>query len=297
MALRDQIGKETIKQAVKDAFVRSVTEVPSDVMEALTRAAETETSERGRRYLAILLENARRARAEKAVICLDTGVPTFFVRTPLDFPYRDSLRDAFDEALRELTEGEFPLRSVVVDPFSREDRGGNCAENIPLIHAEIDNGIDYMEITSYPKGSGSGIFGRVEMLPQTAGLAGVKRFVVDTVLRAGTKPCPPVIVGVGVGGPMEEVARLSTMASARPISQRHREPRIAALEKELYEALNLMGIGPMGTGGSTSVLAVNVEYSGTHRPWMPVAVNINCWPGRRAVCRVYRDGRVEPVQA
>lgn len=290
------ISKETLKAAIKDAWVRSLTEVPSDVVEALARAEQTEHSERGKQYLRILLENAKRSREGHTVICLDTGVPTFFLKTPLNFPLETDLREAADEALRELTEGEFPLRSVVVDPLTREDIGGNCAKNIPILHTEIDNRIDYFEITAYPKGSGSGIFGKVEMLPVTAGLDGVKRFVVDAVLNAGTKPCPPIIVGVGIGGPMEEVARLATAASARPISKRNGEARFAKLEQELCDALNLSGIGPMGTGGSTSVLAVNIEYSGTHRPWMPVAVNINCWPGRRAVCRIHRDGRLESVK-
>lgn len=291
------IPKEIIKCAVKDIWIRALTEVPRDVLAALERAEETETSSRGKQYLHILVENAKRSMADGTVICLDTGVPTFFVRTALNFPFQDDLRATFDEALRELTDGEFPLRSVVVDPFTREDAGGNCAKNIPLIHAELDNSIDYLELTAYPKGSGSGIFGRMQMFPSTVGIDGIKKFVVDTVLNAGTKPCPPIIVGVGVGGPMEEVTRLATVASARPISRRSEEPRVAQLEQELYDALNLSGIGPMGTGGSTSVLAVNIEYSGTHRPWMPVAVNINCWPGRRASCRIYRDGRVQTDRA
>ena len=290
------ITKETLKTAIKNAWVRSLTEVPTDVVAALESAEKTETSERGKQYLHILVENAKKSREDHTVICLDTGVPTFFIKTPLNFPLEADLREAFDEALRELTDGEFPLRSVVVDPLTRKDIGGNCAKNIPLIHTEIDNRIDYFEIIAYPKGSGSGIFGTIQMFPLTVGLDGVKRFVVDTVLNAGTKPCPPIIVGVGIGGPMEEVARLATVASARPISKRNEEERFAKLEQELCAALNLSGIGPMGTGGSTSVLAVNIEYSGTHRPWMPVAVNINCWPGRRAVCRVYRDGHIESVK-
>lgn len=289
------LSKEILKAAVKNVWVRSITEVPEDVLAALKEAEAHETTERGKRYLHILVENARKSEEDCSVICLDTGVPTFFVRTPLNFPLDCDIRETFDEALRELTDGEFPLRSVVVDPFTREDIGGNCAKNIPLIHAELDNSIDYMEITAYPKGSGSGIFGALQMLPSSAGLEGVKQFVVDTVLYAGSKPCPPVIVGVGVGGPMEETARLATVASARPIDRRNEEPRVAALECELKDALNMSGIGPMGTGGATSVLAVNIEYSGTHRPWMPVAVNINCWPGRRASCRIYRDGHIEPL--
>lgn len=289
------VNKELLKTAVKKTWVRSLTEIRPDVLEALMTARERETSERGRQYLDLLIKNAIMAKKNRTVICQDTGVPTFFIRTPLNFPYTDSVREAFDEALRELTKGEFPARPMVVNPFTREDRGDNTAANVPLIHAELDNSLDYMEVTAMPKGAGSGIWATLKMFPPSVGIAGVKKFVVDSVISAGSNPCPPLIVGVGVGGPLEEVARLATEASIRPVNMPHPEPEIAALEKELCDALNLSQIGPMGMGGDTTVLAVNIEYSGTHRPWMPVAVNINCWPGRRAACRIYRDGHVEEV--
>lgn len=289
------ISKETLKAAVKEVWIRSLTEVPPDVLEALVAARERESSPRGRANLDILIDNAKLARQNRIVICQDTGVPTFFIRTPLNFPYRENLREAFDAALHELTLGEFPMRPMVVHPVTRQDRGDNTAANVPLLHAEIDNGIEYMEIKAMPKGAGTGIWATLKMFPPIVGMEGVKKFVVDSVLSAGSNPCPPLIIGVGLGGPLEEVARLATEATARPISVRHHEPLIANLEKELLEALNMSQIGPMGMGGDTSVLAVNIEYSGTHRPWMPVAVNINCWPGRRASCRIYRDGRVAQV--
>ncbi len=289
------IGKDTLKSAVKTIWVRSLTEVQPDVLASLIAARDRESSPHGREYLDILIENARLAAKNCTVICQDTGVPTFFIRTPLSFPYRESVREAFDEALRELTQGEFLLRPMVVHPLTREDRGDNTAENIPLIHTELDNDIDYMEITAMPKGAGTGIWATLKMFAPNVGIEGVKKFVVDSVLQTGSNPCPPLIVGVGIGGPLEEVARLATMATVRSIDQRHPEPLFAALEEELCEALNMSQIGPMGMGGDTSVLAVNIEYSGTHRPWMPVAVNINCWPGRRATCRLYRDGRVEQI--
>ena len=290
------ISKEVLKQAVREVWTRSMTEVPPDILEALRAARTREHSDRGRSYLELLLQNAENAARDHSVICLDTGVPTFFVRTPLSFPFREDIRAAFDEAVREVSEGALHLRSVVVHPLTREDMGGNVARNIPLIHTELDNSIDYMEIKALPKGSGCGSWGTMEIFPSSAGIAGVKKFVVDSVLRAGSNPCPPTVVGVGIGGPMEEVTRLATAATGRPINRRHPEPDIAALEQELCEALNMSGIGPMGTGGSTSVLAVNIEYSGTHRPWMPVAVNINCWPGRKAVCRIFRDGSIQQMQ-
>ena len=292
-----EINKATLKSAIKEVWVRSLTEIQPDVIEALERAHANETNPRGKQYLDILIQNARKAGELRMVMCQDTGVPTFFLKTPLDFPYHDSIREAFDEALRELTQGEFPMRPMVVHPITRKDRGDNTALNVPLIHAELDNSIDYLEIKAMPKGAGCGTWSTLQIFPPTVGMAGVKKFVVDSVIRAGSNPCPPIIVGVGIGGPLEEVARLATEATARPINIRNSDPMVAELEQELLDALNMSQIGPMGVGGDTTALAVNIECSGTHRPWMPVAVNINCWPGRKATCRIYRDGRVEQIVA
>lgn len=289
------VNKEVLKSAVKAVWIRSLTDIPPDILNGLTAARDKESNPRGREYLDILIKNACMAKENGTVICQDTGVPTFFIKTSLGFPYTESLREAFDEALHELTLSEFPMRPMVVHPLTRADRCDNTAANVPLLHIELEEGLDYMEIKAMPKGAGSGIWGTLQFFPPAVGAAGIKKFVVDSVLRAGSNPCPPLIVGVGLGGPLEEVARLATVASARPIDQRHPEPEIAALEQELCDALNMSQIGPMGMGGDTTALAVNIEYSGTHKPWLPVAVNINCWPGRKATCRIYADGRVEQI--
>ena len=288
------VRKELLKNAVKTVLIRSNTEVSSDVTEALTEARAKETNPRGQKNLDILIENAKTAAKTHGVICQDTGVPTFFVKTSLGFPFDGDLREVFDEAVREVTM-EFPLRPMIVDPITRKDRCDNTGDNIPLIHIDLEPGLDYMEIKSCPKGAGSGIWSQVHFFAPTEGMTAVKKFVVDSVLRAGSNPCPPVIVGVGLGGPLEEVARLATKASFRPLSERSPRKDVAALEQELKDALNMSQIGPMGMGGDTTVLAVNVECSGTHKPWLPCAVNINCWPGRKAVIRVYRDGRIEEL--
>ena len=288
------VRKELLKNAVKTVLIRSNTEVSSDVIEALTEARAKETNPRGQKNLDILIENAKTAAKTHGVICQDTGVPTFFVKTSLGFPFDGDLREVFDEAVREVTM-EFPLRPMIVDPITRKDRCDNTGDNIPLIHIDLEPGLDYMEIKSCPKGAGSGIWSQVHFFAPTEGMTAVKKFVVDSVLRAGSNPCPPVIVGVGLGGPLEEVARLATKASFRPLSERSPRKDVAALEQELKDALNMSQIGPMGMGGDTTVLAVNVECSGTHKPWLPCAVNINCWPGRKAVIRVYRDGRIEEL--
>lgn len=286
------ISRELLKNEIKNVLVRSLTEVPDDIIKALRDARAAERNPRGQKNLDILIENAETAAKTGGVICQDTGVPVFFIKTSLGFPFEGDLREVFDEAVREVT-AEFPLRSMIAHPVTRYDRCDNTGKNIPLLHFEIENGLDYLEIESCPKGAGSGTWAQTRIFAPSEGMEAVKKFVVEAVLRAGSNPCPPFIVGVGLGGPIEEVARLATAGSFRRVDVRNEEPVIAELEQELKEALNMSQIGPMGMGGDTTVLAVNVEYSGTHKPWLPAAVNINCWPGRRATVRIYKDGRVE----
>lgn len=290
-----QLTKQQLKNAIKAVWVRSLTEIQPDILNGLKQSRAKERNERAKKYLDILIENAQIATKNHTVICQDTGVPTFFIKTSLAFPYHDSFRGAFDEALHELTMGEFPMRPMVVDPITREDNCDNTGINVPILHIEIEDGLDYMEIKAVPKGAGSGFWGTLTFLPPSAGLAGVKKFVVDSVLRAGSNPCPPLIVGVGIGGTLEEVARLATFASGRPIDRPHPRQDLATLEQELKDALNMSQIGAMGVGGDSTVIGVNIETSGSHKPWLPVAVNVNCWPGRKAACRIYSDGKVEQI--
>lgn len=289
------IGKDLIKKAVKEVWIRSLTEIPADVLAALKEAERQESGPQGKKCLRLLIGSAETAGRAKTVICQDTGLPTFYVKVPLGFPYQEDLREPFDSAFADFAAGEFTTRSMVVHPLNHSDRGDNTAANVPLIYVEIDNKVDYMEIKAFPTSAGPGSCGAFTMMPAAVGIEGVKKFVVDTVLCSGSKPCPPIIVGVGIGGPMEETARLAAKASSRPIRQRHPEADIAALEDELCRALNYSRIGPMGMGGDTSVLAVNVEYSGILRPWMPVAVDFKCWIGHQASCRIFPDGRIEQI--
>jgi len=152
---------------------------------------------------------------------------------------------------------------------------------------------DYVELTVFPKGGGSENMSAMTMLTPDKGLLGIKKFVVDTVINAGGKPCPPIIVGLGIGGSSDLALKLAKKALLRPINQRHSEPEIAKLEDELLEAVNNTGIGPMGLGGKHTALGVNAEYAYCHTASFPVAVNIQCWAARRATARIYDGGRVE----
>ena len=291
-----EISKMILKKAVKEVWVRSLTEISPDILESLYAARKKETNIMAQKYLDIMIENALTATKNHTVICQDSGVPTFFVKTPLNFPYSGPVAETFAEALRELTLSEFVTRPMVVHPVTRFDNCDNTGSHVPIIHTELVSGQEYMEITAMPKGAGTGNWGTLHFFTLNEGMAAVKKFIIDSVIRAGSNPCPPLIVGVGIGGTLEEVARLATYASIRPVNVRHPEENIAELECELFNALNMSEIGVMGLGGNNTVLAVNIEYSGTHKPWLPVAVNINCWPGRKAACRIKRDGQIEQIR-
>jgi len=185
-----------------------------------------------------------------------------------------------------------PLRPNAVDPFTRKNSGDNTGRFIPYIHWEITDG-EGIEITALPKGGGSENVCALGMITPGEGVRGLKKFVIDTVIRAGAKPCPPNILGVGVGGGADIAIKTAKKALLRPLNQPNPNPELARLEKELYEAANSTGIGPMGLGGEFTVLGVNIEYAHRHPASYPVAVAYQCWAARRATARINADGTVE----
>jgi fumarate hydratase subunit alpha/L(+)-tartrate dehydratase alpha subunit len=184
------------------------------------------------------------------------------------------------------------LRSSVVHPLTRANRQDNTGVGIPDVHFEFIDGSDTIEILLVPKGSGSENMSFLTMLSPADGIAAVKRFILDSVVKAGPRPCPPTIVGVGLGGTADLCVALAKRAILRPVGDPHPEPDIAALEAELHGALNETGIGPQGLGGVTTAFAVHIEYAATHISMNPVAVNIQCWRGERARATVSADGAV-----
>lgn len=295
--MMQELSHEQLKAAIKEVWIKSLTDLPSDVEKALVSAKEAETNPRAKTFLGVIIENARIAKEKHTVICQDTGVPTFEVTTSLGFPFRGSFERAFREAMHELTTDEFPMRPMVVNPLTREDNCDNTGINVPVIHYKLEEDLDYIEIKAIPKGAGTGMWSTLSILPYAEGSAGVKKFVIESVLKAGSNPCLPLIVGVGIGGTLDETARLATVASNRRVDERNSSPELRELEEELKAAINMSGIGALGVGGDISVLAVNVELSSCHKPWLPVAVSFNCWPGRRAKCRIYADGHTEKLEA
>lgn len=250
-----------------------------DIYQAMAHAKAKEKSDTGVMILENLMENAQFAQSEQMAICQDTGMVVVFLEIGQDVHISGGgLVEAINEGVRRGYKKGFLRCSVVQHPFSRE----NTKDNTPaVIHTEIVPG-DKLKIEIAPKGFGSENMSTVAMLKPSDGVEGVMEFVVKTVSMAGPNPCPPVIVGVGIGGTMEKAALLSKKALLRPVGSSSAEPDIVILEKELLDKINGLGIGPAGIGGSTTALAVNIEIFPTHIAGLPVAVNMGCHATRHA---------------
>lgn len=291
------ITNEMIKEVTVNLLQRAETSLPDDVTAALRSAYEREKSEIARVQLAAMLENIRLAEDLQRPICQDTGLPIVFLklgRVSESLNLGD-VEEGIREGVAEATE-QIPLRSNVVDPITRRGVGGNLGEQIPYINYVVDPDVAGIELTVFPKGGGSENMSRFTMLTplqNEEALQAIKAFVLETVVEAGGKPCPPTIIGVGVGGSADLAMKLAKLAVLRPIGGRNKEERIARLEAELLDAVNQTGIGPMGLGGATTALDVHIETAGTHITGLPVAVNFQCWAARQASATIHADGKVE----
>ena len=264
----------------------ATTTLPVDVLAALERALAEETEEIAKAQLRTILENARLAEEGRVPMCQDTGVPIFYVSGRWDEGLEAGIRQGVARATREV-----PLRPNVVHPLTRHNTGDNLGEGMPVVHFSPPKG-DFVEIVHMPKGAGSENMSALRMLNPSEGAAGIKRAVLEVVTRAGGRPCPPTIVGLGVGGTAEGATYLAKKAVLRPVGRRSPDPEAARLEEDLELMLNRSGVGPMGLGGRTTVLGVSVELAHCHTASLPVAINLQCWAARRCSARIYPDGRV-----
>ncbi|HWQ64058.1 MAG TPA: fumarate hydratase [Methanospirillum sp.] len=249
--------------------------LPPDVLERIFAASEDETSPVARRELMHILENIRLAEERQAPICQDTGIPVIYLTLPPQIPFTSSIVDAVRKGVREATE-TIPLRPNLVDPITRHNTGTNTSANMPAVH--ILPG-DRMQVTVLPKGAGSENVSRLKMFTPTE-KDRIPEFVVETALLAGGRPCPPIILGVGIGGTFDGAASLAKEALLEPLDQMTPE------ETEICQKVNDLGIGPMGLGGKTTCLGVKIKSAGCHTASLPVAVNIQCWAARRATVEV-----------
>lgn len=272
-----KITRQDIVNTVKSLYMDAVISLPEDVSEALNRAYEKEKG-LSKEILRQIIENQKIALEEKIPLCQDTGIAVLFVQWGSEVIYEDGDPvEAFNDGVRLAVKEGYLRASVVDDPvFERK----NTKDNTPcIVHFELVRG-DKVRITLAPKGAGSENMSALRMLKPAQGLQGVKDFVIETVKNAGGNPCPPVIVGVGIGGNFEKSAILAKKALLRKVGQLNKNPTYARLERELLDEINSLHIGPMGIGGKTTALAVHIEYAPCHIASLPVAVNIQCHSAR-----------------
>lgn len=264
---------EQIIESVAQACITANCRLNPDVADALAEAEQSEITETGRIVLARLLENAAIARSEGMAICQDTGMAVVFVALGQDSRIVGGLlTDAIHEGVRRGYREGFLRKSVVASPIDRRNTGDNTPA---VIHLSLEAG-DGLRMDICPKGFGSENMSALAMLKPSDGEPGVRQFVLDTVSRAGANPCPPIVVGVGMGGTMEMAALLAKRALIRPVGSRNDDPRLDDMEQALLREINHLGIGPAGLGGRTTALAVHALSYPTHIAGLPVAVNISC---------------------
>ena len=274
-----QIDCQTITDAVAQLCQQANIELGPDIFAALQKARLAEPSPAGQAVLDELMENAELAVRERLAICQDTGMAVVFVKIGQDVQIvGGGLTDAINAGVAKGYREGYLRASVVSDPLLRV----NTKDNTPaVIHYDIVPG-DALEITVAPKGFGSENMSAVRMFSPSAGIDGVRQFVIETIRKAGPNPCPPIIVGVGIGGTLEKVTQLAKEALLRPVGSANPSPHIAQLEQELLTAANQLGIGPAGLGGRTTALAIHIETYATHIAGLPVAVNMSCHATRHA---------------
>lgn len=268
-----EIHVDKIIEAIKTQCIATNYCLPEDVKKALEDAKNEETWPMAKDILDKILLNVDIARNEEMPMCQDTGMACIFVEIGQDVHIvGGSLEDAINEGVRRGYEEGYLRKSVVRDPIVRENTGDNTPA---VIYYDIVPG-DSLKITVAPKGFGSENMSRIKMLKPADGIEGVKDFIIETVKKAGPNPCPPMVIGIGIGGTFDRAAVLSKKALIRPLTKKSKDPFYAKLEEELLYKINLLGIGPQGFGGKTTALAINIEAYPTHIAGLPVAVNINC---------------------
>ncbi len=279
----ETVGFNILKQAV--------IYLPDDVKAALKKAYAEETSETGKTQLKAILDNVELAEKYKAPVCQDTGTIIFYIKAGAKAKDLDKVEDALINAVKRATK-EVPLRPNAVNPFDQKNSGDNTGRYIPHLNWEIVPG-DKIEITVMTKGGGSENVCTGGMIVPGEGIKGLKKFVVDAVVKAGSQPCPPNILGIAVGGGADISMKLAKKALLRPLNEPNPDPELAKLEKEVFEAVNMTGIGPMGLGGKTTVLGVKIDFAYRHPASFPAAVAFNCWAARRSTARISAEGTAE----
>ena len=286
-----KVDLQQVEQAAKELYIRALKQLPPDVKQGFDALSRRETDAGAKRMLATMIRNISVAEDTNNLLCQDTGIPIYNVwigrGVQVDgMALKEAIRKGCERATR-----EHPLRSSVVHPITRVNEHTSCGRGVPVINVDFSER-EALEIEMVPKGSGSENNSWLRMAVPAEGVDAIKTFVVDCVLEAGGKTCPPTIVGVGVGGTADLCLHLAKVAGTRPLGSRCADPEGAKLEQALTDAVNLLGVGPQGLGGDSTSFAVHVETAATHITMNPVAVNMQCHSARRARATL-RGGALE----
>jgi fumarate hydratase subunit alpha/L(+)-tartrate dehydratase alpha subunit len=271
-----------VEEAAKALYIRALKVLPPDIKEGFARLQQHESGSTAQSVLSTMVRNIAVAEATDNLLCQDTGIPIYNVTigrgVRVDgFALQQALRRGCERATR-----EYPLRSSVVHPLTRKNEHTSCGIGVPVIHVDFDDTPDTLTIEMIPKGSGSENGSFLRMAVPAEGVDAILTFVIDCVLAAGGKTCPPTIVGVGLGGTSDLVVALAKRAATRALGSRCADPDGAALEQQLSQAVNQLGVGPQGLGGDSTAFAVHIELAATHITMNPIAVNMQCHSARRA---------------
>jgi tartrate/fumarate subfamily iron-sulfur-dependent hydro-lyase alpha chain len=285
-----KIDLQAVEDAAKELYIRALKVLPPDIKAGLSRLQAGEGGTTARQILATMVTNISVAERADNLLCQDTGVPIYNVWIGEGIEVDGH---ALKQALRrgcERATCEYPLRSSVVHPLTRKNDQTSCGIEVPVIHVDFTDRADVLEIEMIPKGSGSENNSFLKMAIPADGIDAIKTFVIDCVLAAGGKTCPPTIVGVGLGGTSDLAMALAKRAATRELGTRCADPHGAALEEQLSQAVNQLGVGPQGLGGDSTAFAVQIELAATHITMNPIAVNMQCHSARRARARFTPTG-------
>ena len=277
-----QLDMSLVEEACKELYIRALKILPDDIKVGIDRLNATETDSRAQVVLKTMITNIAVAEKEDNLLCQDTGLPIYNVKIGSNVQYDGmTLKAAIRKGCERATK-EYPLRSSVVHPITRKNNHTSCGIDMPAIHIDFFDQSETVEIEMVPKGSGSENNSFLKMAIPADGISGVKSFVIESVVSAGGKTCPPTIVGVGIGGTSDQCVAMAKRAATRELGTICNDEEGAKLEKELSVAVNQLGIGPQGLGGDGTAFAVHVELAHTHITLNPVAVNMQCHSARRA---------------
>ena len=288
-----RIDPGMVENVAKELYIRALKILPPDIKQGFAALAARETAPTAQNVLGTMIQNIAVAEATDNLLCQDTGIPIYNVTIGRGVQFGAGDGAALKAAIRkgcERATREHPLRSSIVHPLTRKNEHTSCGIGVPVIHIDHGDDIDGLRIEMIPKGSGSENNSWLKMAVPAEGVDAIKTFVVDCVLDAGGKTCPPTIVGVGVGGTADLCVHLAKIAATRPLGTRCADAEGAKLEDELSSAVNMLGVGPQGLGGDATAFAVHVELAATHITMNPVAVNMQCHSARRASAAISSAG-------